>query len=55
LYLFEAREQSSGTLNLDEAEQLEAHWVPLDKAYEMCADGSIIDGKTLACLFKLTL
>lgn len=55
LYLFEARELSSGTLKLDDAEQLEAHWVPLDKAYEMCADGSIIDSKTLACLLKLTL
>ena len=55
LYLFEAKELSSGTLKLDDAEQLEAHWVPLDKAYEMCTDGSIIDAKSLACLFKLTL
>lgn len=55
LYLFEARDLSQGILKLDDAEQLEAHWLPLDKAYEMCGDGSIIDAKTLACLFKLTL
>lgn len=55
LHLFEARDLSKGTLNLDDAEQLEAHWVPIDKAYEMCADGSIIDAKTLACLLKLKL
>ena len=55
LYLFEARELSAGTLQLDEAEQLEAHWLPLEKAHEMCRDGSIIDAKTLACLFKLSL
>lgn len=55
LYLFEARDLSQGTLKLDDAEQLEAHWLPLDKAYEMCSDGSIIDAKTLTCLFKLTL
>jgi ADP-ribose pyrophosphatase len=54
LYLFEARELSEGILKLDDAEQLEAHWLPLDKAYEMCANGSIIDAKTLACLFRLT-
>jgi ADP-ribose pyrophosphatase len=55
LYLFEAKELSTGTLKLDDAEQLETHWIPLDKAYEMCFDGSIIDAKTIACLFKLTL
>ena len=36
LYLFEARGISKGNLKLDEAEQLEAHWVPLKLAYEMC-------------------
>ena len=40
---------------IDEAEQLEAHWLPLSHALEMCRDGSIIDAKTLACLFKLSL
>lgn len=54
LYLFEARGLSKGTVKLDEAEQLEAHWVPLDRAYEMCKNGDIIDAKTLAVLLKLT-
>ena len=55
LHLFEARDVAEGTPNLDEAEQLEAHWLPLSHALEMCRDGSIIDAKTLACLFKLSL
>jgi ADP-ribose pyrophosphatase len=53
LYLFEARGISKGNLKLDEAEQLEAHWVPLKRAYEMCKNGDIIDAKTLAILLKL--
>ena len=55
LYLFEARDISDGTVKLDDAEQLEAHWLPLDKAYEMARDGTIIDAKTLAVLLKLKL
>ena len=55
LYLFEARNISSGTLKLDDAEQLEAHWLALDKVYEMAAIGDIIDAKTLAVLLKLKL
>jgi ADP-ribose pyrophosphatase len=55
LYLFEAREIKKGTLKLDEAEQLEAHWLPLDQAYEMCVNGDIIDANTLAVLLKLKL
>ena len=53
LYLFEAREISSGQLKLDEAEQLEAHWLPLDSAFEMARDGTITDAKTLSALLKL--
>jgi ADP-ribose pyrophosphatase len=55
LYLFEAREIKKGIVRLDDAEQLEAHWLPLDQAYEMCANGDIIDAKTLAVLLKLKL
>ena len=53
LYLFEARDIEKGTVKLDHAEQLEAHWVALDKAYEMCLSGEIIDAKTLAVLLKI--
>lgn len=53
LSLFEARGISTGRRNLDDAEQLEAHWLPLKKVREMCLDGSIIDAKTLALMLKL--
>jgi len=53
LYLFEARGINKGTVKLDDAEQLEAHWLPLNKTYEMCHSGEIIDAKTLATLLKL--
>lgn len=53
LYLFEARGLKKGTVKLDDAEQLEAHWVELDRAHEMCLSGEIIDAKTLAVLAKL--
>ena len=54
LYLFEARGLSEGALKLDDAEQLEAHWFSLTKAFEMVRNGEIIDAKTLALLSKLT-
>lgn len=53
LYLFEAREIGAGTLKLDDAEQLEAHWLPIEDAERMVLQGEIIDAKTLAVLFKL--
>jgi ADP-ribose pyrophosphatase len=55
LYFFEARGLSSGKLKLDDAEQLQAHWLPLDKAYEMSKDGQLIDAKSLAFLLRLKL
>jgi len=55
LYLFEARGLSDGQLNLDEAEQLEAHWLPLEHVNEMAANGTIVDAKTLAGLLKLRM
>lgn len=55
LYLFEARDLSDGQLNLDEAEQLEAHWLPLEHVNEMAANGTIVDAKTLAGLLKLRM
>ena len=53
LYLFVARELSQGVVKLDDAEQLEAHWIPLAKVREMARTGEIIDGKTLALLYRL--
>jgi len=55
LYLFEARGMTRGVLKLDEAEQLEAHWLPLEKVYEMVRSGEIIDAKTLALLLRISL
>jgi ADP-ribose pyrophosphatase len=55
LYLFEARGIKKGTAKLDDAEQLEAHWLPFERAYDMCISGDIIDAKTLAVLLKLKL
>ena len=53
LYLFEAKDISKGTLKLDAAEKLEAHWLPLDKVITMAKTGEIADAKSLACLLKL--
>jgi ADP-ribose pyrophosphatase len=55
LYLFVARGISAGTLKLDDAEQLEAHWKPLSDVRLMARNGEIIDAKTLALLYKLTI
>ena len=53
LHLYAARELRPGVIKLDDAEQLEAHWVPLAKARGMAKTGEIIDAKTLAVLFRL--
>jgi len=53
LHLFSATGLSEGMLNLDDAEQLEAHWLPLEQVFSMAQQGKIQDGKTLALLFKL--
>ena len=53
LYLFEAKDISKGTLKLDAAEKLEAHWLPLEKVLTMAKNGEIVDAKSLACLLKL--
>ena len=53
LYFFKAREITSGTVNLDDAEELEAFWLPLSDVYAMAKKGEITDAKTLAMLTKL--
>ncbi|MCL4131421.1 UNVERIFIED_CONTAM: hypothetical protein GTU68_013646 [Idotea baltica] len=55
LYFFEARELSQGTVKLDDAEQLEAHWLPLEHVKSMVRSGDIIDAKTLALLYRLAV
>lgn len=53
LYFFEARELSEGIVNLDDAEQLEAHWLSLDAIKEMVRSGELIDAKSLALFCKI--
>lgn len=53
LYLFEARDLYDGQVNLDDAEQLDAHWLPLETVKAMCLNGEIDDAKTLALLLRL--
>jgi ADP-ribose pyrophosphatase len=53
LYLYEARKLSTGTVKLDDAEQLTAHWLPIEKVLAMARDGDIIDAKTLAVLLRI--
>jgi len=55
LHFYEARGLSEGQLKLDDAEQLEAHWLALDKVKMMAKSGEIIDAKTLALLFHLDI
>ncbi len=53
LYLFKATGIKAGTVKLDDAEQLEAHWVPLKDALEMARSGEIQDAKTLSLLLRM--
>lgn len=53
LYLFVAKGISKGEVKLDDAEQLEAHWLPMDTVRSMTVNGEIIDAKTLALLYKI--
>lgn len=53
LYLFLAQDLSSGQIKLDDAEQLEAHWVSPKKLHHLVTENEIIDAKTLAFLFRL--
>jgi len=53
LYLFEARRLGPGKLKLDDAEVLEAHWLPLAQVHKMAANDEILDAKTLTLLHKL--
>ena len=52
LHLFEAKNLSPGIVNLDAAEELEAHWISMETAIEMARSGEIKDAKTLAGLLR---
>lgn len=54
LYFYVAKTLHAGQQKLDDAEQLEVHWVALDDAYQMAQDGRITDAKTVAMLFRLS-
>jgi len=53
LYLYSARGLSAGQQKFDDAEVINAHWIPLEQAFEMAKNGEIIDAKTLALLMRL--
>ena len=53
LYLYVAKDLQKGKQNLDDAEQLDVHWLPLQTAYAMAGSGEITDAKTLALLLRL--
>ncbi|MEM7358481.1 MAG: NUDIX hydrolase [Pseudomonadota bacterium] len=55
LYFYAASNLSAGTQKLDDAEQLEAHWIPRSEVLEMAKSGDIIDAKSLAILLLLDL
>ena len=52
LYIFEAKGIAPGSQNLDDAEQLEVHWVPVNEVMAMVDRDEISDAKTLCALLK---
>ena len=52
LYLFKATDIHPGHQLLDDAEQLEVHWIDLATVQSMASNGQIIDAKTLAALLR---
>jgi len=52
IYLYLARELSPGRQNLDDNEVLEAQAIALDEVHAMAQRGDIVDGKSLAALYR---
>lgn len=50
IWLFEARDNTPGEMNLGEDEEIEVHDVEFDEALAMIERGDIIDAKTIAAL-----
>lgn len=53
LYLFAGTDLSTGSINLDDAEEIDVHWLPLEQVMAMAKSGEITDAKTLALLIRL--
>ncbi len=52
IYMWACREETTGTLKLDEDEFLEVERIPISKAVEMVMNGEICDAKTQASVLK---
>jgi len=52
IHLYLAREHAAVPAQPEEHELFEVHWVPLGEAVERAARGEIVDGKTVAGLFR---
>ena len=52
VYIYEAKNvhKTLHRLNMDEDEEIELFWIPLNKAYEMTLDGEIVDAKTIIAI-----
>ena len=55
LYLFLARGLTCGETCPDEDEFLECEWMPFDRLYRLCMDGTVQDGKTVTAVLKVKL
>lgn len=53
VHLFFATDLTYTSQHFDEDEFIEIQWIPLNKAIEMANKNEIIDGKTLALLYKV--
>lgn len=52
VYLYFAKMLSKGSTNFDEDEFISLVKIPFDKAYEMCMNGEICDGKSQLAILK---
>ncbi|MEG1895233.1 MAG: NUDIX hydrolase, partial [Oscillospiraceae bacterium] len=52
IYMYLARGLVKGKTSFDEDEFISLYKVPLATAYQMCLDGTIVDGKTLVAIMK---
>ena len=52
IYLYLARDLSEVSINHEEHESIEVHWVPLDSALDRALSGEIMDAKTVIGLLR---
>ncbi len=53
LHIFLARDVEHGEADPEDYEFIETHWLTLDEAFAMAADGRIDDAKTIVALYRL--